>query len=210
MTTNEHRLQRYYGFHASVYDATRWSFLFGREQLLKTVASLHQPARILEIGCGTGRNLAAMTQLFPNAQLTGIDLSAAMLEKAWRRLSPHVGRVKLLHQAYNHPIHGTESRYDLIVCSYALTMFNPGWENAIACAKQDLADGGLFALVDFHRSPVPAFRRWMGLNHVRMDGHLLPVLCESFRPVIDRTTDAYAGLWQYLTFIGRKDRPSLS
>ncbi len=208
MTANDVNLRRYYQLHARIYDLTRWSFLFGREVLLRQVAWLQAPRRILEIGCGTGRNMESMCRLFPDAEITGIDLSSAMLDQAWSRLRPWTGRVRLINEAYQGLVGGTQAPFDLIVCSYALSMFNPGWDKAMAFAKDDLADDGLLALVDFHRSSVPAFRQWMAVNHVRMDAHLLPLLREGFSPVIDRVTDAYGGLWQYLTFIGRKTSPT--
>ena len=34
-----------------------------------------KPLKILEFGCGTGRNLVTFRQLFPNAELTGGDIS---------------------------------------------------------------------------------------------------------------------------------------
>jgi S-adenosylmethionine-diacylgycerolhomoserine-N-methlytransferase len=205
MTANDLRLQRYYRLHARVYDATRWSFLFGREQLLRRVARMRQPKRILEIGCGSGRNLESMCRLFPEAQLTGIDLSSAMLDKAWINLREHAGRVRLINEAYDHPVCGSDQRYDLIVCSYALSMFNPGWERAIESAALDLAPNGVFALVDFHKSRVAWFNQWMGVNHVRMDGHLGMALRRTFNPLVDKVTPAYAGLWEYLTFIGVRE-----
>ena len=37
--------------------------------------------RILDIGCGTGLELAAVFEKAPNAIITGIDISADMLDK---------------------------------------------------------------------------------------------------------------------------------
>jgi S-adenosylmethionine-diacylgycerolhomoserine-N-methlytransferase len=196
-------LAGYYRFHAGIYDATRWSFLFGRNSLLKTALAMHETHRVLEIGCGTGHNLRTMCQHHSSAHFTGIDLSAAMLEKAWRNLRRHAGRVRLIHQSYDHPLSATGDKFDLVICSYALSMFNPGWEQAIDCACKDLAPGGLFALVDFHHTNSTAFRRWMEHNHVRMEGHLREHLTATFQPLVNRTTKAYGGLWEYLTFIGR-------
>lgn len=39
-------------------------------------------ARVLELGCGTGINLLAMAQLFPEAKFIGVDLSKAQIEIA--------------------------------------------------------------------------------------------------------------------------------
>lgn len=64
-------LTAYYRWHARIYDLTRWAFLFGRSQLIhKAAYRVVQPARILEVGCGTGRNLVALAQRFPAARIT--------------------------------------------------------------------------------------------------------------------------------------------
>lgn len=81
-------------------------------------------------------------------------------------------------------------------------MFNPGWENAIRAAKADLAPGGLLAIVDFSHSDSDIFRRWMGVNHVRMEGHLWPESRLWFEAMIDERHAAYGGIWHYGMFIG--------
>ncbi len=197
-------IESYYRLHARIYDATRWSFLFGRNAILDRVAAVQpMPLRILEIGCGTGRNLAALARRFPRATLTGVDLSGAMLAIARRKTAALGPRVNLLQQAYG-PALATPDGYDLVLCSYALSMFNPGFEQAIAAAQRDLAPGGHFALVDFHATPFPWFARWMGVNHVRMDGQLRPLLLDHFLPVTDERHSAYGGVWRYLLFVGRR------
>ncbi len=60
------------------------------------------------------------------------------------------------------------------------------------------------AVVDFHDSPLTLFKQWMALNHVRMEGHLLPELQSRFRPLVCEIRRAYGGLWYYLLFIGQK------
>ena len=37
-----HPLERYYRLHSWIYDATRWSFLFGRNELMQTVSDIAQ------------------------------------------------------------------------------------------------------------------------------------------------------------------------
>lgn len=197
-------IEGYYRLHAQIYDATRWSFLFGRSAILARAQGVQpRPVRILEVGCGTGRNLRQLARLFPRSQLTGVDLSAAMLAIAQRQTAAYGPRVQLLQRAYDASV-DPAGRYDLVLCSYALSMFNPGFEAAIAAAHRDLAPGGHFALVDFHVTRFPWFARWMGVNHVRMDGHLRPWLRGRFTPVIDELHPAYLGVWDYLMFVGRK------
>lgn len=199
-------LAAYYRFHSKIYDATRWSFLFGRGGLISRVANLPdpKPRRILEIGCGTGKNLVALRRRLPDAHLTGLDLSSQMLDVARRKVGGEADKVSLLCKAYEAALEPRS--FDLIVASYTLTMINPGFEGVIAAAAEDLADGGRIAVVDFHASPVKLFEKWMGVNHVRMDGQLQPVLKQHFNPEYCRVRRAYAGLWKWITFVGTPKR----
>ena len=192
-------VESYYKFHAQIYDATRWTFLFGRQWLVRQLGRLLTPQNILEVGCGTGRNLSALAQAFPKAKLTGVDLSSEMLAVAMRNTSAYSDRISLVAGKYERPIDGS---YDLVLFSYALTMFNPGWEAAIAAAKQQ-AHGGHLAVVDFHGTHLPFFQSWMAMNHVRMERHLLPKLKDHFEPIDVRVRPAWVGLWKYFTFIGK-------
>ena len=84
-------------------------------------------------------------------------------------------------------------------------MFNPGFEEAIATAHRDLTPGGHIAVVDFHDTRLPLFERWMGVNHVRMNGQLRPLLNARFKSRIDSPRPAFGGVWRYLFFVGRKE-----
>ncbi|MFZ2089950.1 MAG: class I SAM-dependent methyltransferase, partial [Desulfobaccales bacterium] len=163
-------IERYYRVHAGIYDLTRWSFLLGREALIRQVAMSRHPTRILEVGCGTGKNLVHLGRRFPQARLWGLDLSGDMLAVAQKKLAGLAPRLSLIQAAYDRPVEA-EPFFDLVVFSYALSMFNPGWEQALSAASRDLAPGGAIAVVDFHDSRSALFKRWMGLNHVRLDGH---------------------------------------
>ncbi|MEM7126751.1 MAG: class I SAM-dependent methyltransferase [Chloroflexota bacterium] len=204
--SNNRTLTSYYQLHSQIYDWTRWSFLFGRDAIVKIAADIaakdHQPKRILEVGCGTGKNLRTLHRHFPHASLVGLDLSADMLNVARKNMADVRIQVDLLQGAYG-TIPQTEE-YDLILFSYALTMFNPGWDAAIEQSHRDLAPGGLIAVVDFHDSALKGFKRWMGVNHVRMDSHLPPKLEEHFAPQQKTVKQAYGGIWSYLLFVGQK------
>lgn len=196
-------VEGYYRLHAKIYDATRWSFLFGRGALLDRLPRGFAPQRVLEIGCGTGAVLARIARRFPQAEAVGVDCSQDMLSVARRRLAPLADRVHVERRAYGEPP-ATRPAFDLVVASYALSMFNPGWEAAIDAAHADLRPGGLIAIVDFHDSPFAWFRRWMGVNHVRLDGHLLPRLRQRFEPLHLETPRAYGGVWRFASFVGRR------
>lgn len=195
-------IERYYRLHARIYDLTRWTFLRGREILRAQVAASLTPYRILEVGCGTGTNLLHLGRLFPLAELWGVDLSADMLAVTGKKLQKVGHRLTLIQSSYDRPV-AQASPFDLVVFSYALTMFNPGWELALKAASLDLSPQGTIAIVDFHDSASKTFRKWMGINHVRMDGHLLPHLIGLFPLHHWSVTQVFGGLWSYFFFLGQ-------
>ncbi len=195
-------IARYYRFHARFYDLTRWSFLRGRETLMRQTAARLSPTRILEVGCGTGKNLLYLGRRFPQAKLWGLDLSADMLSVAEKKLHNLLPRLTLILAAYDRPLASGPS-FDLVVFSYALSMFNPGWKEALATAARDLVSGGAVAVVDFHDSGSQIFKRWMGLHQVRLEGHLLPQLKTRFISHVSCLNPAFGGLWSYFLFLGQ-------
>ena len=197
-------LHGYYRWHAHFYDATRWAFLFGRTALIRLAAGQLRPRRILEVGCGTGKNLTELARFFPHAEIVGLDLSAEMLSKARRKIEIYGPRVSLLHREYNAPISGGDP-FDLIVFSYCLTMINPGYNDVLQFCVQDLSPTGRVAVVDFHDTSFRWFRRWMGLNHVRMDGHILAALQGAgLNPQPCLVKSAYGGLWRWFACLASR------
>ncbi len=194
-------IRGYYKLHATIYDNTRWTFLFGRRRILHELGlAKDTSARIVEIGCGTGRNLAELAKIYPNAALMGIDVSEDMLQVARKKLG---SRVELQQLAYGTEGH-LQKKADVILFSYCLTMVNPDWQKLLDQTALDLKDGGVIAVVDFHYSASAWFRRWMGVNHVRMERHLQPILARQFTPIVNRVEKAYMGWWEYFTFVGTK------
>lgn len=197
-------LPGYYRLHAPIYDLTRWSFLFGRKELIDALA--RQPAeRILEIGCGTGYNLKRMADRFPRAQLVGADLSADMLDRARRNLATHAGRVRFHHGDFAELDVG--AGFDLIVLAYTLSMTHPHTETLLRRAVALLAPGGRLAVVDFHDSPWPLFKRWMAVNHVRMEGELPELFSRVGLIGEPKVARAYGGVWRYLCYVGQRAAP---
>lgn len=198
------RLHGYYRWHAHIYDATRWAFLFGRRSLIIMAAKRIRPRRILEVGCGTGVNLVQLARTFPEANVVGLDLSAAMLAKARTKVGMYGSRVRLLQCQYDSPISRGDP-FDLIVFSYCLTMINPGFADILRISLQDLAPQGYLAVVDFHETSFVSFGRWMGLNHVRMEGQVLAALQEAGLQIAPcGVTSAYFGLWRWFSCLARR------
>ena len=75
------RMDRHYRLQRHVYDLTREYYLLGRKHLIADLQP--EPGEsVLEIGCGTAWNLARAARRYPRALLSGVDISAAMLETA--------------------------------------------------------------------------------------------------------------------------------
>jgi len=200
---NQSSLASYYRWHARIYDLTRWAFLFGRGKLIRSAASqISMPTRILEIGCGTGKNLVELAERFPKAQIIGLDLSRDMLDRARVKAKHYGSRIGLLHRPYDAPV-AVGAKFDLIVMSYSLSMINPGFDEVLRLCREDLSERGMVAVVDFHKSRWDWFRRWMGVNHVRMEGQILDLLRQHFQPLICEVRHGYGDLWRYLVFVGK-------
>ena len=197
------KIEGYYRLHAKIYDLTRWTFLFGRSQLIADVAALNpNPKSILEVGCGTGSNLIRLQRTFPAARLTAVDISESMLAVARRKMAKISDNVEFRHVAYSASLKPSEP-FDIVLFSYSLSMMNPGWEEAIEASYFDLKTGGYIAAVDFHNSRSGLMQKWLELNHVRLDGHLLEKLNKRFVRESGKFGKAF-GAWRYFRFIGIK------
>src|SRR5262245_9256227 len=161
---SNHRLTmtRYYRTQAHFYDATRWMFLYGRERLVDEL-DIRPGERVVEIGCGTGKNFSAIQRkLRGSGEIVGIDCSAPMLGKAEQRIrQAEWDNVRLLNLEY-----GTESvtrgRADVVILSYSLSMI-PEWQLALSCAHSELWPGGRIGVVDFYGSANSSrwFTQWL-------------------------------------------------
>ena len=158
------------------YDLTRKYFLLGRDTL---IARLQPPpgGNVLEIGCGTGRNLIAAARAYPEARLFGLDVSSAMLSTARaniRRAGLEERITLALGDAARFDAATLFRRrtFDRVFFSYSLSMIPP-WQDAIACAFEAVTEpGGRLLIVDFgEQEQLPLwFKRtlvaWLGKFHV--------------------------------------------
>src|SRR5947199_9092708 len=85
-----------YRWQRHIYDLTRKYYLLGRDRL---IAGLDVPPEgtVLEVGCGTGRNLVLVARRYPKSRLYGLDISSEMLRSASASLARDGtgGRAKL-------------------------------------------------------------------------------------------------------------------
>ncbi|VVB47302.1 Methyltransferase [Beijerinckiaceae bacterium RH AL1] len=168
-------MDRVYARQRHIYDATRKYYLLGRDEL---IADLDPPAdaHVLEIGCGTGRNLIKIARRYPQVRLYGVDISQEMLTTA----AASVARAGLASRITLAQGDATScdpkalfgvGKFERVVISYALSMIPP-WREVLRHAAGLLAPGGELHIVDFgDQARLPAaFKRllagWLARFHV--------------------------------------------
>ncbi len=174
-----YRVQRHF------YDATRKYYLLGRDRMIE---GLDVPVRgtVLELGCGTGRNLVLAARRYPKAQFFGLDISSEMLATAATAIDRAglSGRVTLARAdatRFEARDLFETGRFDRVFVSYALSMI-PGWERTVALGLDALAPGGSLHVVDFGgQERLPSWfraglRAWLARFHVSPRDDLRAVL----------------------------------
>ena len=205
-------MDRTYRRQRLIYDATRAYFLLGRDHLIAHLDP-EPGARVLEIACGTGRNLSHVARRWPRVQLYGLDISSQMLRSARAKL----GRRARLAQADACTFDGQAlwgvAEFDRVILSYSLSMI-PDWHAALAQACGALAPSGSLHIVDFgHQERLPALPRralngWLARFHVTPRHGLeqaLNALCDG-RDLSVRHADLFASYAQH-AIVARQEKP---
>jgi S-adenosylmethionine-diacylgycerolhomoserine-N-methlytransferase len=153
-----------------IYDLTRKYYLFGRDTLISGLDA-RAGMRVLEVACGTGRNLAKVGKAWPGVRLYGLDISAEMLKSARAAVGAEARLGEGDACSFNaHALLG-EPAFERIVLSYSLSMI-PDWEGALDHAGSLVADAGELHVVDFgDLSGLPRplqtqLRGWLAKFHV--------------------------------------------
>ncbi len=122
---------------------------------------------VLEVGCGTGRNLLKLSRLAPQAKLFGLDAADEMLKSAAAKFDAHdkqkeiVLRQGLAEEFNYHETFKLDEPFDKIFISYSLSMF-PKWQEALRNVLENLKPGGDLYIVDFWDGKgLPAWFNWL-------------------------------------------------
>ena len=184
------RLQGFYAPQAERYDVFRSRLLHGRDALIEAL-EIPAAARVVELGCGTGRNLAAIEKVRPVATLASIqlvDLCPALLAVARQRV---LGMTNVEIIEADATLWQPAAPVDRVFLSYALTMM-PDWRAVLANAYAMLAPGGRLGLVDFHLPETGGrlgnrfWRTWFAHDGVALSGEHLRTLKTMFPHSITR------------------------
>lgn len=164
-----------YRWQRHIYDLTRKYYLLGRDRM---IARLDVPAggSVLELGCGTGRNIALAARRYRNAHWFGLDISAEMLATARTSLD-RAGLTDMARLAqsdatdFEPQILFGQTGFDRVFISYSLSMI-PDWQASIREALSVVKPGGSLHIVDFGgQERLPGWFRsllrvWLAKFHV--------------------------------------------
>src|SRR5580692_6615445 len=175
MVSSTDLMNRTYRHQRHFYDFTRKYYLLGRDRMIAQLAPRTGDA-VLEIGCGTGRNLATAAARYPDARWYGVDVSTEMLTSAITRIARAglASQIRVAHADATRldpaSLFGV-ARFERIFISYSLSMI-PDWKAVIDGSISILPPGGELHIVDFggqRRLPGvfrALLRRWLALFHV--------------------------------------------
>jgi len=193
------KMDRMYRYQRHFYDLTRRHYLLGRDRLLNEMV-VNGGDSILEVGCGTGRNLIRLGQMYPGARLYGLDAAQEMLKTCDRKMeAAGLSSRILLRQGLAEDLSydetfGLETPFDLIFFSYSLSMI-PTWREALDVAIKNLKPGGNLLILDFcDGTDLPKWLRftlkhWLAL----FDVHYRPEMLH-YLETIDDTGEGQFGL----------------
>ena len=199
-----YRLQRHFN------DLTRRYYLLGRDKMLDGLNAT-QGQSILEIGCGTGRNLIGAAKRYLNCQLYGIDISNEMLKTAAQALRrAGVQSSVMIAQAdatnFNSNAVFKRNRFNRIYFSYTLSMV-PQWQVALRHATTLLADRGELHIVDFGQCEnwprlfKTLLFKWLAMFHVLPPSELpvaLTRLAEELHCTLTTKRDFGGYAWRFV------------
>ncbi len=169
-------MDRLYRRQRHIYDLTRKHYLLGRDRLIDGLRPA-SGSRVLEIGCGTARNLIRAARRYPEVEFYGIDISLEMLETARKAvvregLTAHIQLAQADATRFDPALLFGVPRFARIFVSYSLSMI-PAWPAVLATAGRWLAPGGELHIVDFGRQErLPTtfrilLRGWLRQFHVQ-------------------------------------------
>lgn len=106
------------------------------------------PSKILEVGCGGGRNAGELAKKFPVAKVTAIDYSEVSVDKAteYNKEMISTGRISVKKGDVSDLRLPVET-YDLAT-AFETIYFWPGLENCFAEVCRVLKTGGVFMIVN--------------------------------------------------------------
>ena len=104
------------------------------------------PERLVDLGCGGGRNVGALLKKYPSAKGTAVDYSELSVEKAKAFNADEISKGRLeVKQGDVSSLDLPDGTYDLAT-AFETVYFWPGLEECFKEVARILKDGGLFLI----------------------------------------------------------------
>lgn len=159
-----------------------------------------QPARILELGCGTGNLTQLIAKRWPTSHITAVDISKNMLEETEKRLQhPQLTLVESSFEALSFPA----DSFDLVMASFSIHHLQDAHKKALIEQMTNwLTGGGFFVMADVL---TPASEDLVQANLVELErvsraSGALDAHLEEWR-VHRQTLDHYTDLYSMSTWL---------
>ena len=120
--------------------------------------------QLLDLGAGTGLELADIFRLFPDTRLTAIDLSSGMLDKLKDKYPEQASRMELIHGSYFDVPLG-DTRFDAVLSSMTFHHFGHEPKRGLyRKIRQSLRPDGVFIYGDYMVRTLEEERHWLAEN----------------------------------------------
>jgi tRNA (cmo5U34)-methyltransferase len=134
-------------------------------ELVAQAAAVTNPraTHVLDVGCGAGNYTLKLLQLLPNLNVTLVDLSRPMLNRAVQRVQPVTAREVVPIQADIRDIELGQANFDIILAAAVLHHLREDaeWQAVFSAFHAALRLGGSLWIFDLVESSTPAIQGMM-------------------------------------------------
>ncbi len=138
---------------------------------------------VLDVGCGAGNYTLKLLERLPNLDVTLVDLSAPMLERAIERIRPATQGILTARQGDIRELELPDSGYDIILAAAVLHHLRTDaeWWETFKAFHRALRRGGSLWIFDLVESSQPAVETLM---RERYGQYLVEFKGESYRDAV--------------------------
>jgi tRNA (cmo5U34)-methyltransferase len=151
-------------------------------ELITRAAAISTPgaAHLLDIGCGAGNYSIKMLQVIPNLNVTLVDLSQPMLERAAARIRPLTTGMVITIQSDIRQMEAQPGKYDIILAAAVFHHLrgDEEWQAVFAKCHTSLGSGGSLWISDLIEHTNPGVQ---GLMWARYGDYLVNLKGEAYR-----------------------------
>lgn len=178
-TNSPEQMAEFFNQRASSYDQHMHDSLRNFDQfyqaLCQPISPTDDPISILDIGIGTGNELAFILERVPRALITGIDLSGEMLSQLRRKYQQFLSQLSLKEGSYLEIPLGVD-QYDYAVSVMTLHHLLPQVKRGLyRKIYKALIEGGIYLEGDYYVSPERSHQMLAAYRErIRLDGSQAP------------------------------------